>query len=82
MSHLYCINCSQEWDIDYVLNQAPEQFVREGAMIQVCPACNGKKVALSEQEQHVCNLARMLAEQFGSDVYAAAETMEHLDSMM
>lgn len=39
---LPCLNCGEPWDMDYVVHEEPEAFVRRGGKITSCPACDGQ----------------------------------------
>jgi hypothetical protein len=77
---LVCTTCGEPWDLDYVLHEEPDGFVRKGAAIVSCPCCkerqHGKK--LSKEERQRLEAARALGELAGDDVDGHAADLEDL----
>lgn len=75
---LVCTTCGEPWDIDHVLHDEPEEFVRDGAAIVSCPCCKQQKRTLSKEEQEKLAAARELGQLLGDDVDGYAAELEDL----
>ena len=66
---MVCITCGEPWDMDYVLHEAPGEFIRRHSRIDHCPACpaTGRPV-LSEKERVRLDLIAHLADMCGDDI--------------
>ncbi len=83
---LVCTSCGEPWDLDYVLHEEPEAFVRKGAAIVSCPCCPEQKGKVTKEQREKLAAARELGELLGDDVdgYAAelADLQEYLAGRM
>jgi ribosomal protein L37AE/L43A len=82
MPEIRCVNCSEGWDVEYVLHKASQEFQRKGSLIYACPSCEGKKIELTAKQIWICNQTRNIGERFQGDIYGAAEAFEHLENVM
>ena len=73
---LICLTCSEPFDMDYVLHEAPEDFHRKGAVITACPHCKGEKQPLSPSVQERLDEIKVLAQLMGNDIDGFATTLE------
>lgn len=70
---LYCANCAEPWDMDYVLHEAEKgEFKRKGSLISKCPACDENGPAKEEVQDMIGAIALVM----GDDIDGAAAEME------
>lgn len=74
MADLMCVNCGEPWDMDYVLYEEPEEFVRSGAAIMGCPACSIHKEPIVSLEKR--RAVAVVAELMGDDIDGAVGFLE------
>lgn len=74
---LICTNCGDPWSMDYVLHDAPQDFVRKGGVITHCPSCpkNGEK-NLDEKTKIRLEAAAEIGELLGDDIDGMAAMLE------
>jgi hypothetical protein len=75
---LICTNCAEIWGMDYVLHDAPGEFVRKNGVITKCPCCpkDGSKPKLDEQTEIKLEAAKELGELLGDDIDGVAAMLE------
>ena len=74
---LPCINCGEQFDMDYVLHEAPHEFTRTHGRIDRCPACPATGCpSLSPAEQERLYFAAELADMLGPDIDGLAVELE------
>lgn len=72
----YCTNCAEPWSVDYVLHEAPQDFLRQGSKILSCPSCKGEKKHLSKKQEDIATTAATFADLLGDDIDGLAAMME------
>jgi len=75
---LICTKCGEPWDLDYVLQEAPEDFIREGSAILHCPACPENEKDIYIEAKNIAAKARAIADVMGDDLDGAASEMDDL----
>ena len=76
---LLCINCGEAWDMDYVLHEAPHEFIRTHGRIDRCPACPATgRPPLSAAEREQLDLIAELANLCGADIDSFVAELEDL----
>jgi hypothetical protein len=74
---LICVNCGEPWDMDHVLHDASEDFVRKGGVITRCPCCpKTGKPKLDDKTRMKLEAAAEIGEILGDDVDGLAAMLE------
>jgi len=74
---LVCVNCGEPWDVDHVLHDAPQEFIRKGGVIKKCPACPKEgQPNLDEKTRVKLDAVEELGEILGDDIDGLAASLE------
>lgn len=75
---LMCVCCGEPWNVDYVLQEATDEFNREGALIRGCPCCHGVEPKdMTEERRKLLCAAAAAIQLMGDDVDGAAALIEN-----
>ena len=76
---MVCLRCGEAWDMDYVLHEAPHEFIRHHSRIERCPACPATgRPALSAAEQERLAMIAVIADVCGDDIDSFVAELEDL----
>jgi hypothetical protein len=76
---MVCLTCGEPWDMDYVLHEAPHEFIRRHSRIDHCPACPATgRPALSAAEHERLQMIASIADVCGEDIDAFVAELEDL----
>ncbi len=74
-----CTCCGEPWDIYHVLQEEPQEFDREGALIQGCPCCHGREPEhLNRRTRNHLRALADAARLFGEDLDGWAAFLEDM----
>jgi len=65
---IICTCCGEPWSIHHILHDAPEEFIRDGALITACECCKGVRPKLSEDAREYLDSVAEAASMFGDDL--------------
>lgn len=74
---LICIACREPWDMDHVLHEDPDAFVRKHGVITHCPCCGKRTEPLSNEERDKSEAIAAIGDVLGDDIDGLAAEIEN-----